>query len=157
MNRLNDDFADMLRALQDAEADFLVVGAHALAVHGVVRATGDLDILVRPSPDNAQRVIAALEAFGAPLQTHGVSAKDFSAAGNVYQLGLPPQRIDLMTEISGVTFEDAWSSRLTVEIEDLEIPFLGREALVRNKQASGRDKDILDAERLLSDQDSDSC
>jgi hypothetical protein len=144
----NDDFLDMLGALLEAGVEFVVVGAHAMAVHGVPRATGDLDIVVRPSPENAERVLVALATFGAPVAAHGVAAADFGSPGTVYQLGLPPRRIDLLTSLSGVPFEMAWESRVFVEAGGLRVPFLGRDALRRNKQATGRDKDLLDL-RLL--------
>lgn len=144
----NEDFLDVLRALVEAGAEFVVVGAHAMAVHGVPRATGDLDILVRPSLDNARRVISALRDFGAPVEAHGVSTEDFTAEGTVYQIGLPPRRIDLMTEISGVDFDTVWSSRLTLDLGGLSISFIGREALATNKRAAGRLKDLADVEQL---------
>lgn len=146
----SDDFLDMLRALVDSRVEFIVVGAHAMAVHGVPRSTGDLDLLVHPTPENAQRVIEALETFGAPTEAHGVRREDFQAPGNVYQVGLPPRRIDLMTGLTGVNFEQAWASRVTLEIEGMQIAFLGIEALRRNKRETGRDKDLVDL-RLLSD------
>ncbi|MBL4847940.1 MAG: hypothetical protein JKY65_20690 [Planctomycetes bacterium] len=145
---LNDDFRDLLAALVAADASFLIVGAHALAAHGVVRATGDLDVLVQPTAENAQRVVVALRAFGAPLAAHGVSEEDFGVPGMVYQIGLPPRRIDLLTEISGVSFEDAWAGRLEVRVSDLLLNTLGRDALIRNKLAAGRPKDLLDVEML---------
>jgi hypothetical protein len=145
---LNDDFLDVLRALQVAGADFLVIGAHAMAVHGVPRATGDLDVWVRPSPANADRVLEALLRFGAPLRDHGVVRHDLETPGTVYQIGLPPRRIDVMTSVSGSSFEAAWEGRVEVSIAGLSIPFIGREELLRNKLATGRDKDLLDA-RLL--------
>ena len=145
---LNDDFRDVLGELIEAGVDFVVVGAHALAAHGLPRATGDIDILVRPSPDNAARVVAALTKFGAPLQAHGVGAKDFERPGTVYQMGLPPRRIDVLTEISGVSFERAWDTRVPVEVDGIELPFLGRDALVENKRATGRDKDLVDVKAL---------
>lgn len=138
----------MLAALQREGAAFLVVGAHALAVHGVVRTTGDLDIWVRPDPENAQRVWRALAAFGAPVEAMGLTLLDLGNPGTVYQVGLPPKRIDILTEISGVDFDDAWDSRVLQEAEGLTIPFLGRQALLRNKQASGRIKDLADIELL---------
>lgn len=147
---LNDDFLDILRALVEAGAEFVVVGAHAMAIHGVPRATGDFDVLVHPTPENARRVLGAVEAFGAPIEAHGVKRADFEAPGNVYQVGLPPRRIDLMTGLSGVDFAEAWASRVEIEIEGMQIPFLGLEALRRNKRATGRDKDLLDL-RLLGD------
>jgi len=146
----NDDFLDILRALVESGAEFLVVGAYALALHGVPRSTGDLDVWVLPTPENAQRVLEALEAFGAPIQAHGVTLADFETPESVYQIGLPPRRIDLMTGLSGVEFKEAWNSRIEVEIDGLQVPFLGLDALRRNKQATGRDKDLLDL-RLLSE------
>lgn len=146
--RLNSDFMDVLRCLAEAGAEFVVVGAHALAVHGIPRATGDIDIFVRPSAGNAERVLAALRAFGAPVAEHGVTVEDLARAGAVYQIGLPPRRIDILTEISGVGFDEAWSSRMPVEIEGVVLGFLGLEALVRNKRAAGRAKDLADLEAL---------
>lgn len=145
---LNEDFLDMLRALIEADVEFVIVGAHALAVHGVPRATGDIDVFVRPSKENARRVMSALRAFGAPTSAHGVSQSDFETGGNVYQIGLPPRRIDLLTEISGVEFDEAWGSRVSVERSGLPLSFIGREALIRNKRASGRDKDLVDVKTL---------
>jgi hypothetical protein len=145
---LNEDFADVLFALVDAEVDFLVVGAHALAAHGVVRSTGDLDVFVRPSVDNARRVVVALEAFGAPLATHGVSEHDFSRPNTVYQLGLPPRRIDILTSISGVDFDDAARDGLLVRLPRAQFRVPNRQALLANKRASGRAKDLEDARRL---------
>lgn len=146
--QLNDDFRDMFACLLEAEVEFIVVGAHALAVHGYPRSTGDLDILVRPSADNSLRVMDALEAFGAPTAAHGVSSRDFAARGAVYQIGLPPRRIDLLTEISGVEFDEARGSQVVVRVGDFELPFLGRESLISNKRAAGRPKDLADAEEL---------
>ncbi|MGM0576090.1 MAG: hypothetical protein ACQEXJ_10215 [Myxococcota bacterium] len=142
------DSMDLLRSLDDEGAEYIIVGAHALAAHGIPRATGDFDVLVRPSRDNAHRVVRALRAFGAPLEAHGVSVDDFVRPGTVYQLGLPPRRIDLLTSISGVDFRDAWDSRLIVEVGGRPVPVLGRDALVENKRATGRDKDALDLKAL---------
>jgi hypothetical protein len=143
---LNRDFVEMLSALCAARAEFLVVGAHALAAHGKPRATGDLDLWVRPTPDNARRVMEALRAFGAPL--FDLTLADLSTPGIVFQMGLPPYRIDLLTGISGVTFEEAWPERLVARVEPLELPFIGRAALIRNKRAAARPKDLLDADAL---------
>jgi hypothetical protein len=145
---LNRDFRDMLTALQAEEAVFMVVGAHAMAVHGVPRATGDFDIWIRPDPENAQRVFRALEEFGAPLAATDLQVEDLSKPGTVYQIGLPPRRIDLLTEIDGVNFDEAWQSKTVSQVSALEVPFLGWDALLRNKKASGRLKDLADV-RLL--------
>ncbi|MCP4202682.1 MAG: hypothetical protein GY769_12195 [bacterium] len=144
----NEDFLDILHALVDCGAEFIVVGAHAMAVHGVPRATGDLDLVVRPTKENAERVFAALQAFGAPIDSHGVTQADFEVPGNVYQIGQPPRRIDLLTAITGVEFEEAWASRIEVEIDEMRISFLGLETLRCNKSAIGRKKDLLDLELL---------
>jgi hypothetical protein len=145
---LNEDFRDVLVLLADGGVEFVIVGAYALAFHGAPRASGDIDLFVRPSPANAQRVFDALVRFGAPLVSAGVAAADFAQPGAVYQIGLPPRRIDLLTEISGLTFDEAWASRITAEVEGRTVSFIGRDALVRNKQASGRLKDIADVARL---------
>jgi hypothetical protein len=148
---LNDDFRDLLACLRDAGVDFVIVGAHALAAHGLPRATGDLDVLVRPEPANAKRVFSALAEFGAPLAAHGVTEADFSTLGVVYQIGLPPRRIDILTEISGVTFDDAWASRIQVPVLGAPLAFLGRDALIANKRAAGRPKDLADVAALEGD------
>lgn len=145
---MNEDFLDLLTALLQAQARFLVVGAHALAVHGVPRATGDLDVWVDADDSNADRVWSALLRFGAPLVALGIAREDFASPERVVQIGLPPRRIDVLTSISGVGFEEAWSGRVTRRVGGLEVPFLGREALVRNKRASGRRKDLADLEAL---------
>lgn len=145
---LNVDFLDLLEAFARARVEFLVVGAHALAAHGIPRATGDLDVWVRATPENAVRVVAGLEAFGAPLSAHGVTAADFERLGTVYQMGLPPRRIDVLTQISGVTYEEALAGRVAVSIGGRSVFFLGREAMLRNKRAAGRPKDIVDADLL---------
>lgn len=139
----------MLAALSAAGADHLVVGAHALAAHGLPRATGDLDLWVRPTPENANRVWRALEEFGAPL--HDLTREDLSHPGVVYQIGLVPRRIDLRTSITAVSFEEAWENRVTVEIESIEVPVLGRSDLIRNKRAVGRTRDLADIEELDSE------
>jgi hypothetical protein len=145
---LNEDFVDLLRSLIEAHAEFVIVGAHALAAHGLPRATGDLDVLVEPTPENAERVLDALRNFGAPLAAHGVSRADFETPDNVYQIGLPPRRIDLLTSINGVSFEEARATRIFVDLEGLRLPVLGRAALVKNKRATGRPKDAVDADAL---------
>lgn len=145
---LNEDFRDLLVLLADASVEFVVVGAYALALHGAPRASGDIDIFIRPSRANAERVVAALARFGAPLQSSGLTADDLAQPGAVYQIGLPPRRIDLLTEISGVSFDEAWASRVPAEVEARIVPFIGRDALLKNKLASGRPKDLADVARL---------
>lgn len=142
------DFRDLLAALTETGVRFLVVGAHALAAHGVPRVTGDLDLWIEPTEDNASRVWVALAHFGAPLESLGIEQADFVCPDQVIQLGLPPYRIDLMTAISGIAFGDAWEGRLAGTLFDVPVMFLGREAFIRNKRASGRPKDLDDVRSL---------
>ena len=143
---MNPDFAEMLAALSAAGAEFLIIGAHAVAAHGYPRATGDLDIWIRSTPENAERVWKALVSFGAPLQLFALT--DLSTPGMVLQIGLPPNRIDLLTSISGAEFETAWGRRLLVDVQGQTWPFLGREDLLSNKRAAGRPKDLADVANL---------
>lgn len=144
----NQDFLDIIDAFAVEGVEYLVVGAFALAAHGVLRASGDIDFFARPSQENAARLHAALRRFGAPLAAANVTGKDFEEPGTVYQIGVPPRRIDILTEISGVSFEDAWTSKIVRVIEGRSIPFIGRAALLRNKRATGRSKDLLDVDTL---------
>lgn len=144
-----DDWTDALAALLEARARFLVVGAHALAVHGVPRATQDLDVWIDPSPDNATRVWSALASFGAPLDDLDIRIDDLCTPGHVVQLGLPPRRIDLLTSISGVdNFGVAWNSRVERAVHGHIVPFISRELLIANKRAAGRLRDLADIEAL---------
>jgi hypothetical protein len=131
-----------LRAFCARDVRFLVVGAHALGYWSQPRATGDFDLFVEPTADNGRRVLAALEEFGAPL--HDLTLADLSQPGVVFQMGVPPYRIDLNTELTGITFSEAWEGHATVTVAGLSIPIIGREAMVRNKRATGRPKDLLD-------------
>jgi hypothetical protein len=143
---MNPDFVDLLRAFTDAEVRFLVVGAYALAMHGRPRATGDLDVFVEPGAANARRVVTALTSFGAPL--HRVTEADFAAPGIVFQIGLPPRRIDILTELTGVSFDEAWDSRTRGDFGPLRVDFIGRDAFIRNKRATGRPQDLADIDAL---------
>lgn len=145
---MNEDFRDLLEALLRAGARFLVVGAHAMAVHGVPRATGDLDVWIDSEPGNVERVWQALVQFGAPVRGMGLSREDLLTPGMVVQIGLPPRRIDILTEVSGLAFDEAWAKRTLHSIGSQEVPFLGRADLVRNKRASGRPKDLADLDVL---------
>jgi hypothetical protein len=136
---LNPDFKDMLSCLKDAAVEFIIVGAYALAAHGFPRATGDIDIWVRNSPDNAQKIMAALMKFGAPVSN--LSEKDFTSPDMLVQIGVEPCRIDLLTSISGVEFDRAWENKVGITIDGLEIYVLSKADLLRNKSATGRDKD----------------
>jgi hypothetical protein len=143
-----DDFRDVLIELVRADCRFLVVGAHALSAHGVPRATVDLDIWVRNDEENAGRVYRALANFGAPLESLRISQSDFLSPDIVTQFGLPPYRIDVMTSVSGLTFDEAWNTRVEAEIEGVRVSILGRESFILNKRASGRKKDLADLEML---------
>jgi hypothetical protein len=143
---VNEDFRDLPAGLLQARARFIVVGAHALAVHGVPRATGDLDVWIARDRVNVERVWAALLRFGAPITA--IRQDDLAAADTVVQIGAPPRRIDLLTEISGVDFEEAWTGRVVRDLDGLAIPFLGRDQLLTNKRATGRLKDLADLEAL---------
>jgi hypothetical protein len=147
---MNRDFAEMLSALSEAGAEFLIVGAHALAAHGLPRATGDLDIWVRPTGENAGRVLQALRAFRAPL--HDLTEEDLVRPGTVFQIGVVPNRIDILTEISGVTFDEAWARRESFDVEQQRLPFLSRVDLAANKRAAGRPKDLADLAALEGDE-----
>jgi hypothetical protein len=138
----------MLVALHDAGAEFLLVGGHAVAFHGHPRATKDMDILIRPEPDNAPRVYRALAEFGVPLADFQVDARDFTAEGRGVQVGLPPFRIDILTSIDGLTFEEAVDAHGVFELEGRKIPVIGRNALIRNKRTSGRPQDLADVHAL---------
>jgi hypothetical protein len=143
---MNQDFVDLLREFVAAEVRFLIVGAYALALHGRPRATGDLDIWVDPTRENAPRVMRALAAFGAPVAE--ISADDFARAGITYQIGVPPGRIDILTELTGLTFAEAWVDRLPRPFGTVNVDFIGRAAFIRNKRATGRPKDLGDIEGM---------
>lgn len=119
-----------------------------MAVHGVPRATGEMDVWVSPDRPNADRVWQALLDFGAPVGAAGVSREDLETRGRVVQSGLPPRRIDILTEVSGLDFDEAWMNRVMHRAGSHEVPFLSRQDLVRNKQASGRPKDLADLDVL---------
>jgi hypothetical protein len=142
----NSDFRDLFAALNGANADYLVVGALALAAHGHVRATKDLDVWVRPTAENAERVYQALAAFGAPL--HDLTADDLTSASLVFQIGLAPVRVDIITSIDGVEFEEAWPERLRSAYADQTVYVLSRRHLIQNKKSSGRLQDLADVEAL---------
>lgn len=143
---MNRDFSEMLSALSDAGAEYLLVGAHAMAAHGLPRATGDMDLWVRPSPENAERVWRALAEFGAPLDQ--LSQEDLTEPEVVFQLGIVPSRIDILTSVTGVDFEDAWGRREVIDLDGVQVGVIAREDLIRNKKAVGRLRDLADIEEL---------
>ena len=143
---LNEDYKDMLLALSEEKVKYMLVGAYALAAHGYPRATMDIDIWVMPSPRNADAVMRALRRFGAPL--HNLTKEDLQRDGTVFQIGVAPRRIDIITAASGLRFEEAYSRSLSINIEGLQVHIPSVDDLIRNKRAAGRTKDLADAEAL---------
>lgn len=141
---LHEDFRDLLVALADAGADFLLIGGWAMALHGHGRGTDDLDVFIRPSPENAERVFRALCEFGAPVHAHKVTPTLFASEGYGYRMGIKPHLIEILTTIQGVSFDDAWAGHRVFVLEGRQIPYIGRAALLRNKRAAGRPKDLAD-------------
>ena len=140
------DFRELLALLNGNAVEYLVVGAYALAFHGAPRFTGDIDLYVRPTLENAERILLALEAFG--FHSPDLSAQDFVRPDRVVQIGVPPVRVDLLTSITGISWEEAESGRAAGFYSDVPVSFLGREEFVRNKRAIGRRKDLADLEAL---------
>ena len=145
---LNEDYRDMLHALSDEKVKFLLVGAYAMAAHGYPRATMDIDIWVMPSLQNADAVLRALRRFGAPL--HNLTKEDLQKDGTIFQIGVAPRRIDIITGASGLQFEETYGRSLSVNIEGIEVHILSIDDIIRNKRALGRTKDLADIEVLES-------
>jgi hypothetical protein len=144
---MNQDFREFIQSLNDNKVRYLVIGGYAVAFHGYPRYTKDLDIWIEPSSENAANLVKALDQFG--FGSLNLQISDFLAPDQVIQLGYPPNRIDLITTPSGVTFEDCFASKNKVIIEDLELNFIDLENLKQNKKASGRLQDLADLENLL--------
>jgi len=145
---MNRDFAEMLKALSAEGAEALVVGGYAVAGHGLPRATGDIDLWVRPTSENATRVWRALGRFGAPRSR--VTPESFVEPDVVYQIGLPPHRIDILTTIDGVAFDEAWPERVSGCVDGVEFQMISKRHLLANKRATGRPQDLADVARLES-------
>jgi len=143
---LNEDYKEMLQELSAEKVRFLLVGAYALAVHGYPRATVDLDIWVRPSPDNAEAVLRALRRYGAYLGD--LTAQDLQKEETVFQIGVAPRRIDIMTTASGLQFDDAFNNSISLDIDGIPVHVPSINDLIRNKKAVGRTKDLADIEAL---------
>ncbi|MBZ5516880.1 MAG: hypothetical protein LAN62_18935 [Acidobacteriia bacterium] len=143
---LPQDWRAFIASLNSGGIEYLIVGAVALAHHGFPRYTGDLDILVHNSPENAQRLELALRSFG--FGGLGLQQSDFVESYQEIQLGVPPNRIDLLTSLTGVSFEKAWMGREDVELEGVPVHFIGRQALIQNKKATRRPQDLADLEAL---------
>lgn len=140
------DFRDLLASFNAHKVDYIIVGAYALAFHGAPRYTGDIDIYVKPDPENAQRIMAALDEFG--FGSVELSATDFEGPDKVIQLGVPPVRVDMVTSITGVSWDDAFSGRVEGKYGDVPVHYIGREHFILNKRALGRKKDLADLEAL---------
>ena len=140
------DFKELLALFNVHKVEYIIVGAYAMAFHGAPRYTGDMDVFVKPDPANARRILAALDEFG--FGSAGLTAADFGNPDKVIQLGVPPVRIDIITSITGVSWEDAFSGRSKGLYGDVPVYFIGREQLVSNKRALGRKKDLADLESL---------
>ena len=143
---LSSDLREFIECLNSNEVEYLVIGAFAVSWHGFPRYSADIDFLIRPSQANAERVLRALAKFG--FGGLEISASDLTVPGRVIQLGYEPNRIDLMTSITGVSFDDAWHERDAGDLDGLSVNFIGRLSLIRNKEATGRAKDRIDAEEL---------
>jgi hypothetical protein len=143
------DFRDLLELLNEHKVEYLIVGGYALAFHGAPRFTGDIDVFVRPAPKNAERILSALTAFG--FQFSNLDIEDFQSPDKVVQLGVPPVRVDLITSISGVTWEEAQAHKEPGVFGDVPVAYIGRSEFVANKRASGRQKDLADLEALGED------
>lgn len=140
------DWIELCRLLNDHGAEYLLVGGQAVIAHGYPRLTKDMDLWVRPTADNGVRVLAALAAFGTGLE--GLAPQQFEDPRTLLMLGREPFRIDILTDIPGVTFDEAWSSRIHVTLDEVEVPIIGKAQLIKNKRAVGRLQDLADAEEL---------
>ena len=143
---LNEDYKEMLQILLNNKVKFLVVGAYAMGAQGYPRATGDFDIWVEPSPENSKKVYNSLAEFSVPLEQ--INTETFTEKGIVFQIGVVPRRIDILTFIDGVKFDKAYKDKENIEIEGITIPFLSKENIIKNKKATGREKDKLDVKYL---------
>jgi predicted nucleotidyltransferase len=143
---LNEDYRDLLSAFQDAGVEYLLVGAYAMAVHGFPRSTMDIDLWVHPTPENGRRVLIALQAFGAPL--HDLTLADLTHDDTVFQIGVAPRRIDVMTGLTALDFPTARARAKEIRIDGIPVQVLGLEELLTNKERLGRHRDLADAEVL---------
>jgi len=143
---LNNDYKEMLETLLNENVNFILVGAYALAAHGFPRATGDMDIWVKLEQENSRKTYSALVKFGTPISQ--IKENEFSQAGIVFQIGVVPRRIDIITAIDGVEFDEADEDKVVIEVEDLKIPVISVKMLLKNKKATGREKDLLDVKLL---------
>ena len=146
--KLQSDLREFIELLNSRKVDYLVVGGHAVAFHGYPRFTGDVDFFIDATPDNARRVLLVLEDFG--FGSLGLDVQSLTQAGKVIQLGRPPNRIDLLTSISGLEFKEAWNQRVAAELDAIPVHFVSKEALIKNKRAAARSKDLADVDALVA-------
>lgn len=144
---LNKDYKEMLQLLLEEKVEFILVGAYALATYGYPRATGDIDIWVKADENNSKKTYNALAKFGAPLDQ--INMNDFAIEGVIFRIGVAPRRIDIITKIDGVTYDEANEDKIVVEVEGLKLPVISLDKLIKNKMATGREKDELDAKLLM--------
>ena len=140
------DFEDFIRLLNKHKVVYMVVGGYALAFHGKPRYTGDIDIWINISDENALRLLKVIKDFG--LGSLGFKKEDFLQEGYISQIGRPPLRIDIINSIDGITFEEAFTGIQTIEIDGLSIFYIGLGDFIKNKQASGRTKDLADIQEI---------
>ncbi len=140
------DFVELFRCLNAHKVEYLIVGGYAVAFHGYPRFTGDLDLFVNPDPENADRVLASLEEFG--FGGLGLERDDFMTKDRLVSIGYPPERVDIVSAIDGVTWEEGWTARFPGSFGGTEVFFIGRAELVRNKRATGKPQDRVDADAL---------
>jgi len=148
---LHRDFRELLESFNAHGVEYVLVGAYALAFHGAPRYTGDHDLFLRPTPENAQRILTALKGFG--FGSLGLAVEDFTAPDRVVQLGVHPVRVDLVTALTGVTWEEVWSARTELTTDGIRIAVIDRGAFVKNKRATGRPMDLVDAELVDTDEE----
>jgi hypothetical protein len=152
---VNRDYRDLFAEFNAQKVEFLVVGAYALAVHGHVRATKDLDVWVRATKDNAERVYRAVKAFGAAAEK--LSAEDFAQPGTIVQLGIAPTRIDILTRVAGLEFEAAWANRIEASYGDQKVFVISRGDLIASKRAAARPQDLVDLSSLEEPEDNETA
>lgn len=145
---MNEDFEQLLTTLTQHDVQFLLVGGVALGIHGLQRATGDIDIWSKPDATNAQHLHDALREFGMPLAAFDVTPRDFATPGRVVQFGVPPRRVDVITSIEGVEFDEAWDSRADMTVAGCRVPVISLTDLLRNKEAVGRPQDKVDVRTI---------
>lgn len=148
MAKLQADLREFIVLLNSHSVEYLIVGGHAVAFHGHPRYTGDIDFVIRATPGNAQQLLGVMGAFG--FGSAGIAERDLLQPGQIIQLGYPPNRIDILTSISGVDFDSAWESRVETIIDELPVHLIGWDDLLQNKRTSGRQKDLADVEKLVA-------